>query len=280
MPLASTKTSDSRFMAMFVGEKHSGKTSAACSWITPGTDKLIYVLDGDGRIAGINGCPWINKERVYYQYFQPRVAGNEVPFFRRVNDELESILLSVGQKRCIYETFVADSLTAFTKNLVLDALPLTHAGNKGKMIGGEEQAGPADYGFESTQTDKFLSYLRSLPLNVICTAHIIPKWDKPTVNGQKDPYAESIVVGEKISLRDKISANTSIYFDHIFKFSRRILRGEERFFVELVSDLACTSFPGFKTGEYDITGKDFRTWLLARVAENLLKLPAPVLVGK
>jgi hypothetical protein len=276
MPTASNLTPESRFMALFVGPKHSGKTVAACSWLSKDPKKRAKVLDGDGRIRGILGAPWIDKTRIDYDYFPPKIAGNTSTFFQRVNDDLDALMTLIGTGKSPYETYISDSATAFCKNLILDAIPLTHAENKGKRLGTVNMAGPEDYGFESTGMDSYLSFLRSLPINVIMTAHVIDKFDKPmvTVNNKtyKDAYADSIKVGEKLSLRDKISANMSIYFDHIFRFDREVENGQEKFYVEYISDLACTSFPGFKPGYYDITGKDFREFTLAlanKVSSNV-----------
>ena len=252
-------------MALFVGPKHSGKTVAACSVLKANLATRLKVLDADGRIRGILGSPWIQKDRIDYDYYPPRTAGNNKGFFERVNGDLELLLDTIVKGKCPYETFVGDSLTAITKNFLMDALPLTHAGDKGRTLGAINMSGPQDYGFESSATDQFLSFLRSIPLNVILTAHVIDKYDKPSVNGNKDMLAESIVVGEKLSLRDKISANVSIYFDHIFRFDRKMVGGQEKFFVEFISDIACTSFPGLMPGRHDITGKDFYKYLMGLV---------------
>jgi hypothetical protein len=258
-------------MALFVGPKHSGKTCAACSWLSHDKSKRLKVLDGDGRIRGILGCPWVDKDRIDYDYYPPRVAENKSnTFYERVNQDLEVLLAQISSRRSPYETYVGDSATAFCKNLILDAVPLTHADNKGKKLGTMNMAGPEDYGFESTGMDSYLSFLRSLPINVIMTAHVIDKYDKPIVTtpqgrAYKDQYAESIKVGEKLSLRDKIAANMSIYFDHIFRFDRQMVDGQEKFYVEYIGDLACTSFPNLKPGRYDITGKNFRDFTLSLV---------------
>lgn len=268
MPKASSLTNESRFMALFVGPKHSGKTVAAASWLPPGP-KLMKVLDGDGRIRGILGAPWIQRERIEYDYYPPRIASDKT-FFERVNADLEAFEIQVRQNPNLYATYVSDSATAFCKNLILDAIPLTHQGSNGKGIGRRigtvEMAGPSDYGFEATGFEGYLSYLRSMPLNVIVTAHVIDKFDKPLKeDGTKDTYAENIIVGEKISLRDKIAANCTIYFDHIFRFDRKIVGKEERFFVEYVSNIACTSFLGLKPGRHDITGKNFYEYTMGLV---------------
>lgn len=263
MPIASSLTNDSRFFALFIGPKHSGKTVAACSWLSDDPKKRLKVLDADGRIRGILGAPWIQKDRIDYDYFPPKSGTNNKTFFERVNEDLELLLTEVNQRRSPYETYLCDSATSFCRNLIIDSIPLTHTENKGKKIGTLEMAGPSDYGFESTGMDSYLAFLRSMPLNVIVTAHVIDKYDKPLNSfGDKDTYAESIIVGEKLSLRDKIAANTSIYFDHIFRFDRKVIGKEEKFFVEFINSLACTSFPNLKPGMHDITGKNFKEFTL------------------
>jgi hypothetical protein len=275
MPLATTLTHDTNFKALFVGAKHSGKTAAACSWRDAAKQKRIKVLDGDGRIRGILGCPWIAREFIDYDFYAPHVAGNTKTFFERVNTDLEFLVDEVQKGKSSYEAYVSDSATAFCKNLILDAIPLTHSVKTdtgkdrqvGKRIGTLEMAGPADYGFESTGFDAYLSCLRSLPINVIVTAHLVDKYDKPLDdNGDKLMYADSIVVGQKLSLRDKIAANCTIYFDHIFEFSRKMVGKEEHFYVEFINDFACTSFAGLKSGKHDITGKNFHDYVMSLIS--------------
>ena len=274
MPCATSLSAEKRFIALFCGPKHSGKTVAACSWLSPlPSDKRLKVLDGDGRIRGILGVPWIQKDRIDYDFYPPRIAGKAKTFFERVNSDLEALLIDINNGKCPYETYICDSATSFCKNLVMDAIPLTHmAGSgdrgdrgKGRNIGTMQMAGPADYGFESTGMDSYLSFLRSIPLNVIVTAHVIDKFGKADPN---DPYSETIITGEKLSLRDKIAASSSIYFDHIFRFNRRMVGGKERFYVTFISDIACTSFPNMPIGEVDITGLDFRDYMMKLLAAN------------
>jgi hypothetical protein len=100
-----------------------------------------------------------------------------------------------------------------------------------------------------------MAFLRSLPIPfVIVNAHIVDKFGKADPD---DSYSESVVVGEKLSIRDKIGANIGIYFDHIFRFERRMVGLHEHFFVRFRSSLACTSYPELPSGEVDITGKSF-----------------------
>lgn len=266
MPLASNLTPDSRFIALFIGPKHSGKTVAACSWLKPDSDKKIKLLDADGRVGGIVNVPWIQKNRIEYDYIPPRTSNPlDKKFYEKLNDNLDVLLTQTQGAQGLYETYVGDSLTSICKNFILDATSLTHVANKGKKLGVMNLTGIEEFKFESQAVDAYLSFLRSMPLNVIVTAHVMDRYDKPYVNGEKDLYAESIVVGEKLALRDKVGVNAMIYFNHIFRFDRVVKGGEERFFVEFVGDIACTSFYGLKPGRHDITGKNFREYVMSLV---------------
>jgi len=231
--------------------------------------KRLKIEDIDGRIRGLLGAPWINRNRIDYDYFAPRVTGNDKVFFERVNQDLDALLTDIGNHRCPYETLVVDSLTFFARNLILDAIPLTHAQNKGTKFGTMEIAGPQDYNFEITGIGGLMAYLKSLPINIICTAHIEDKWDKPRDDkNERMQYADSIIVGEKLSLRPKVENAVAGTFDHIFRFHRKIVSGQEKFFVEYISDIACTSFPDLKPGIFDITGQNFRTFTLNLIANK------------
>lgn len=257
---AENLTSTDRFLALFVGPKHCGKTVAACSFLDPNSSNYVEVLDFDGRIRGINGAPWIDKKRVRYTYYPPKVTATQTPTYIKINTDMEALLVkcTIGQNDI--ETLVGDSLTAETFAMLCDAIPLTHKGEhdkvRGKHIGVLNMAGPEDYGFEATATYNLLAFFRSLPIkNIILTAHVVDKYGKADPN---DPFSETVVTGEKLSLRDKISTNISIYFDHIFRFDRRMYGSEERFYVTFRSNIACTSYAKLPTGEVDITGKSFQ----------------------
>jgi hypothetical protein len=116
-------------------------------------------------------------------------------------------------------------------------------------------SGPEDYGFEAQATYDILSCLRSIPLKaMIATAHVVDRYGKVDPD---NPFSESIVVGQKLSLRDKIGQNIGIYFDHIFQFERRMEGSNEKFYVKFRSSVACTSYAELPDGEHDITGKNF-----------------------
>lgn len=271
MPSAADLTPDSRFVALFVGPKHGGKTVAAASF-----DQPAEILDFDQRIRGLLGAPWIDRSRIHYESFPPRELG----MVNRLNTYLENMLMIHKQGQYPYNTVVADSLTAETYAMLCQAMGFTHTSSKeaksdnpkkGKFVGPLAMSGPEDYGFEAQATYDLLSFLRSIPIkNVIVTAHVVDKYGKEEqkVRNQDgsystviNPYSDSIVIGEKLSLRDKISANIGIYFDHIFRFDRRMEGSQERFFVQFRGQLACTSYAELPTGEFDITGKNFADFM-------------------
>jgi hypothetical protein len=276
MPNAGSLTTDSRFCALFVGPKHSGKTVAACSFIKDNPDPLkdkIKVLDFDGRIRGILGAPWIDRKMIDYEYYPPRLGIKTATVYEKLNSDLETMLLQYQVGQSVYNTIIGDSLTAECFALMCDAVPMTHkteqGKDKGKRIGTMNMPGPEDYGFEAAGTYSFLAFLRSFPAqNVIVTAHIVDKFGKLNPD---DKYSESVVVGEKLSIRDKIGTNIGIYFDHIFRFERRMIGYEEHFFVRFISSIACTSFQGMPTEEIDITGKNFYKTMLEYAAKGQTK---------
>lgn len=266
MPNAGKLEPDSRFMALFVGPKHSGKTVAAASFIrenqpAPNKDRG-RVFDFDGRIRGLLGAPWINRNLIDYDYYPPKTGVGQT-VFEKLNNDLQALFVSYQVGQCPYNTIITDSLTAETFALLNDSIPLTH-GQKtengktretGKRIGTMNMPGPEDYGFEANGTYQLLAFLRSFPAkNIIVTAHVVDKYGKVD---PANPFSESTVVGEKLSLRDKIGTNIGIYFDHIFRFDRKVVGNQERFYVKFISEIACTSFPGMPVGEVDITGRSF-----------------------
>jgi len=105
-----------------------------------------------------------------------------------------------------------------------------------------------------------------MPINVILSAHGDPKC------GYADGIAlgpfeiqERVEIDEELSLRPMIEPNTSIYFDHIFRFDRKMVNNQERFYVQFIGDIACTSYPGLEPGNYDITGLNFYEFLMSKV---------------
>lgn len=211
MPTCDTLTHEKRFMGLFIGRSGSGKTVAEASF--PGPQKLY---DFDGRINGILGAPWITQEMrklIDYSYYPPVTGMNQTPNYVKLNQELDFLLNQKGQFP--YKTITMDSLTSFSVALLRDSIPISRAGRK---VGQMDLPGPGDYGFESKGISDVLAYFRSLPVqNVIVSAHTVERYGKLDPS---NPYSESVPIGEKLSVRDKVGENSLIYFDHVFKFER------------------------------------------------------------
>ena len=189
------------------------------------------------------------------------------------------IMLGHGNSKI--QTLVIDSATWMANDLLLDALPLTHASNQmggdsGRKVGTMNMAGPSDYSFQSTGILQMLAFLRSLPIkNVIVTAHIVNKWGrKKGPNGKfLDPYGPSEIIGEQLSLTDKLAETVPNSFDHVFRFEREDNGREVRFYFEGQSELARTPYPiGYD--RIDITGKDFYKTLMSITGSSIQKSAA------
>lgn len=255
MPKASDLSPEKRFFALFVGESGSGKTVAECSFPGP-----IQVDDFDGRIRGILGADWITDEmktKISYDSYPPKMEG----LIPALNKKLEVQMIQARNGQPVPTTWLCDSVTNMNYAFMCQAIPLTHSlgtgsdKKKGKYIGAISMPGPEDYGLEAAACYDYVAYLKSLPIpNVIVSAHIIDKFGKADPNNE---YSDSVVVGEKLSIRDKISENIKTHFDHIFKFDRETINGTDRFYVTFRGGIARTSYSQLPNGKYDITGKDF-----------------------
>ena len=271
MPSLSSITPESRFMGLFIGPTKCGKTCAAASFRS-NDDEIIDILDFDGRIRGILGAPWINKKNITYTTYPPR----EPNLVEKIEKKLEvyETYRITGQYQNLPTTLILDSLTSQTLAMVYQALPLTHnkggAGEKktGRFVGGFAMTGPDDYNFEAQTTYSILSFLRSIPIkNIIVTAHVVPVYGK---EDPENPFSQTIVVGETLSIRPKIAANVGIYFDQCFRFNKsEAAFGKEKYTVKFRgSEPLGTSYPELPEGEVDITGKNFYNDILMKYIKS------------
>lgn len=266
MPSATNITPEDRFMGLFIGRSGSGKSAAAFSFPHP-----IKVLDLDGRIRG-GLTSWINREGMDYESY-PRKFNKNMPesIFQKLNSDLESIYVQAQVGQCPYKTLVLDSITAETINFLLDAIPLTHAQNKGRSLGPLALAGPEDYKFQSTGTMQVLAFLRSLPIpNIVVTAHVVNRWGKP-LGADPNAIVENVILGEQLSLTDKLAENIPTYFDHIFKFEKYDSGSRVSHRVQFQGELARSAYPELGYGWADITNQDFYKLMMSRVKPGVLK---------
>lgn len=269
MPNCNSLTPEANFKGLFIGKSGSGKTVAECSFPRP-----IEVWDFDGRIRGILGAPWIDRANgLFYDSFPPK----EVGMLQRLMTKVDMMQSEALGGRLAIKTLVLDSLTTQTFAMVCQALPLTHStgtqqsGKKGRYLGPVPMVSPEDYGFEANTTYSLIASLRSIPgINLIVSAHIVERYGKPELKGEEQPYADSIIIGEKLSVRDKIGENIMAYFDHVFRFEKREEGSRLRHYVKFRSELARTAYADLPDGELDITGKNFYETMMSFIPKQSL----------
>ncbi len=253
MPKLIDRQPDQRFVGLFLGQSGSGKTVAEASFPRP-----MHFEDFDGRIGGVDGAPWIDKNGITYDYWPPRMT-DLIP---KLNKKFESWLVG-GTLIQLPATHVTDSLTNECYAFLRQAIPLTHNDSKGserrgKFLGPVLMAGPEDYGLEAQATYDYISFLKTLQIpNIIISAHLVDRYAK---SDPENPFSENIVVGQKLSVRDKIGTNIMTHFDHVFLFQKEVVNGRGRYYVYFKDDpsgLARTSLRNLPSGKYEVTDKNF-----------------------
>lgn len=266
MPSAESIQPDSRSLSLLIGRSGSGKTAAALSFPHP-----IDVLDLDGRIRGGLACPWIVRKDIYYDYYPSKPSKGTT--FEAINKRLDAIQAMALQQQYAYKTLLVDSATWFCNDMILDALPMTHTartggGESGRTLGTLNMAGPSDYGFQSTATLQLLAFLKSLPIpHIVVTAHIVNRWGRRKNEEGKviDPYGPTEIVGEQLALTDKIAETLPSMFDNVFRFEKQDTGSKLKFFFSAHGELERTAFPNLPYGNFDITDKDFYSFLMSKV---------------
>ena len=269
MPQLSKIEPESRFMGLFIGPSKCGKT-CACASFRANDNEVIDIMDFDGRVRGILGAKWLSKKNINYEYYPPREAG----LVERIEKKLEvyEMYSKTAQYSNLPTTLILDSLTSQTLAMIFQALPLTHTkansatGDKktGRYVGGFAMTGPDDYNYEAQVTYSILSFFRSIPIkNIIVTAHVVPTYGKEDA---ENPFSQTIVVGEALSVRPKIAANIGIYFDHCFRFNKSEgAFGKEKYTCKFRgAEPLGTAYAELPEGEMDITGKDFYNEVLLK----------------
>ena len=263
MPKLSEIKPASRFFGLFAGESGSGKTCAEVSF-----PKKLKVFDHDLRIRGALGAA----------SFVPDLAEVECDIYppsRPLSDLFDALnILEIEylSRNNPYQTLIFDSLTSESRFFLSDVMELTGGrivGAKKDGHGGIRIAGPADHNIKDQAIYRMFDTLRSLPCNVIVSAHIVPKWGLP--EGKKDTdYVDRIIVGEELSLTSKLAANILIYFNEVYVFSReKMANGSIGYFVEFRGSLARTTFPQLPDGKVNITNVNFYDWWLRKINEGI-----------
>lgn len=275
MPKLSDYKPDTRLFALFVGPASSGKSAAA---ISMPTKTKLYDFDLNA-ISSATGTPWIPSE--YKNGIDVTSYPPHKPIEDFVNDlnMMEAqIGVAMGKKdRYPCQTLIIDSITSVSRVLMNEAYRSQTGREVGKGRLRIRMAGPSDYNFKDEATYQIFDFLRALPINVIVSAHIVPRYGKPLslkyvesegkegTDPEKD-FSEKVEVGEKLSLTDKLSANLLSMFTEVYKFDKEEQAdGSNRYYVKFRGDLARTSHPGLPNSA-EITGKNFYEFWQSKVS--------------
>lgn len=270
MPSAESIQPNTRFFGLFIGRSGSGKSAAAYSFPHSEEEGILEVCDLDGRVRG-GLLPWVDRKNFNYTYFPP--LPDKGTTFDALNTYFEAMRVMLKTHQTKINTFVLDSITWAANDLLLDALPLTHTKDNstgrdaGRKLGNMNMAGPSDYSFQSTGILQIIAFLRSLPIqNVIVCAHVVNKWGRKKGTDGKllDPYGPSEIIGEQLSLTDKLSENIPSSFDHVLRFEREDTGRGLKFYFEGQGELARSAFP-LPYERIEITNQDFYKTLMQRV---------------
>lgn len=248
-----------RFFGLFLGRSGHGKSSAAASW------PKSVIIDSDMRIRGalaaIHG--WNVNKDVMVEPVKPDEGWNQL------ENKLEVILNDIQKGKSDRKTLVIDSSTTIAKLLRGEGMMLSGGSRNNEYTDPKTKiviksrlqiASPTAYGYEGNGMDELIDILKAIPgINVIFTAHITERYGKPP--GSNNEFAENVVIGEKITLRDKVAENLLIHFDEVYRFEALISEGRMKYYVNFRSDLARTTFSKLPFKPVEITGKDFySTW--------------------
>lgn len=244
---------EERIFCLACSRSGDGKSVAAASFPRK---YMQYDFDGrfDGVWAALKPRGFLDPEGIEFKRFYPRKGWES---FQQELDLLEKYLIA-GQFP--YKTIEIASITTLDGALINSS----HNLQGGRMLGKLRMSGPADFNFETHGIKQVIEFLQMFPCHVIVSAHIIDKWGKPRPRAGQDiestQYAANEVIGEKICLRDQPGEVLLSCFSNVFRFSREVVDGQLKFYVDFASDVAKNAF-GIPPGLHDITGKPFYPYL-------------------
>lgn len=251
---------ESRFCCLLVSASGDGKSTAAASFPKP-----YHELDPDLRFNGIFGSVKqgvIGGKGISYEQFDP--LGGWEPIGKAIEQlNMRRIAAKTGQI-FPYKSIGLGSLGSIER--IILAMARQQLGGH-KVIGGITLTAPGDYRVSNSGVHTLLDYLTALPCNVICTAHLIPKWGKPKAQKEGDEYKPAEIIGETLNFHDNLAESVCSRFNDIYRFERHDINGIMKYTVEFAGKLAKNSF-GIKPGSHDITGKSFYEYLLNQIEVN------------
>lgn len=254
MPSGKDLTHESRFMGLFVGPSGDGKKCAAASWVKLGPLKY---LDFDMRVRGILGATWLDRTNLDYDSYPARAS---TTVFERLNKDLDSLYNSYVMGQCKYKTIVLGSVTGAVRGLLQDSLGITYKDGSGKDRNISRNLGPLkiaameNFRFVNNGTMQLLSFLQSIPLNIIVLGHTVPVWEAVDPD---DAYSEKKIVGHKLNMSDALSGLIPGMFDNVFRFERELKGAQTNYTVEFKGQFARTTYNELPDKKQNITGVNF-----------------------
>jgi hypothetical protein len=271
MPKASDLTTDSRFMALFVGPSGDGKKSAACSWEALGP---IKYFDLDLRIRGLLGSPWVKRDKIDYTSYPPKAS---TTLYERLNKDFEQLHNECITGTCKFKTVIIGSITGTTGGLLQDSLSISvpSEGGKtktlGRSLGPLKIGGMENFRFVNNGALSIMSFLQSLPLNIIVLGHTVPVWE---LEDEDDPYGPKKITGHKLSLSDTLGAIIPGKFDNVWRFERKITGSGSstrvKFEVEFRGQFARTTYKDLPN-TMDVTGVNLYETIQTKLLGGLVK---------
>ncbi len=236
--------------ALFIGHSGAGKDCAAASFPTP-----MKIFDLDLRADGLFGASWLDQkqlEGIDITRVQPKMG------FQKIEEELELITTQFQIGQSSFKTIYFGSVTSLEGMFLKEGKTLIqNATGKGHQKFGKVMfQAPVDYKYLYSAMRETMDYLRVMPVNVILSAHIVDRYGKDPSKPDND-YSENIVLGEKLTLTDKLAENIQIYFNEVYRFEKRMYGDSPRHFVKFRTDVAKTAYPSLPNGELEITNLNF-----------------------
>jgi len=235
--------------ALFIGQSGSGKSAAAASF--PGR---LLEHDFDLRANGILNAirqGWLKQDKIDIERYDPFDG------IQPVFDKLNFLHLGTKNGTFQYKSMDVGGLGSICRLLTVQSFMQPRAKGTTRLLSPATQE-PGDYKFEAQNCHRIFDFFRTFPCHVTVSCHIIDKYGKRPGAAE---YAPSEIIGEKLNLTANLGASILGIFNDVYKFTKEVTSGKEKFYVEFSTELARNSY-GLPCGKFDITEKEFYPFLV------------------
>ncbi len=244
-----TKEFKEFIFALLIGQSGSGKSVAGASF--PG--RLLehdFDLRANGIVNAINQG-WLKQDKIDIHRYDPFDG------LQRVLDYLNQLHLGISNNTFSYKSMDVGSLSSICRLLTVSSFMQPRPSGGIRLLT-PVTTDPSDYKFESQNCHRIFDFFRTFPCHVTVSAHIIEKYGKRPGAAE---YAAAEVIGEKLNLTANLGASIIGIFNDVYKFTKEVSAGAERFYVEFSTEIARNSY-GIPPGKFDITRKEFYPFLV------------------